>query len=164
MDRLYAPWRSKYIMSPEGDSGCIFCNALNVQNDRDAYILYRGKHSFVIMNIYPYNNGHLMIVPYMHTGEIEELSKDTYAEMFNLVQISVKVLKKVYNPDGFNMGMNIGRVAGAGIKDHVHMHIVPRWNGDTNFMPVLGETKILSIDMNEVYDKLLPIFKEHVNE
>jgi len=151
-------------MSPEGDSGCIFCNALNVQNDRDAYILYRGKHSFVIMNIYPYNNGHLMIVPYMHTGEIEELSKDTYAEMFNLVQISVKVLKKVYNPDGFNMGMNIGRVVGAGIKDHVHMHIVPRWNGDTNFLPVLGETKILSIDMNEVNDKLLPIFKECVNE
>ncbi len=163
MDRLYAPWRSKYIMAPEGHDGCILCNAYKAENDRKYYILHRGKYAFVIMNIYPYNNGHLMVVPYLHVNKIEDLPEKVSLEIFSLIQKSVIVLKKAYNPDGFNIGMNLGRVAGAGIKDHLHTHIVPRWNGDTNFMPVLGDTKILSIDIDSVYDKLLPLFKENEN-
>ncbi len=160
MDRLWAPWRYKYLLDDEKEEGCIFCNAPK-GDERKKYVLYKGNHSYVIMNIYPYNNGHLMVVPYDHEKDIENLKENTYKEMFELLQLCVKVLKEVYNPEGFNIGMNLGRVAGAGVDNHLHIHIVPRWNGDTNFMPLFGEAKILSIDIDRVYDDLKEVFEKY---
>lgn len=151
MDRIWAPWRSKYILNADQEDGCILCN--RVRNDADSknYILFRGERTFIIMNIFPYNNGHLMVAPYKHTGQLEDLDPEDGKEIIMSVSLGVRALRKAFQPDGFNVGMNIGRVAGAGIEDHVHMHIVPRWNGDTNFMPVLADTKILSVSLDEAY-------------
>ncbi|TES94502.1 MAG: HIT domain-containing protein [Candidatus Cloacimonadota bacterium] len=154
MDKIWAPWRSKYILNKDKEEGCILCNRLKKQKDEENYILYRGKRTFIIMNIFPYNNGHLMVAPYRHTGFIEVLDSGVGKELFDSLTLGVKILKASLEPDGFNLGMNLGRVAGAGIEDHLHIHIVPRWNGDTNFMPVLTDTKILSFSLDEVY-KLL---------
>jgi len=150
MDKLWAPWRSKYIFSPEEEE-CIFCKKPQEDRDEENYILKRGNLSFVIMNIYPYNNGHLMVAPYRHTGNIEELNEKEILGMGILVQKSIDALTQAMHPDGFNIGMNIGRVAGAGIESHLHIHIVPRWNGDTNFMPIISDTKVVPISLNEAY-------------
>ncbi|BEP16966.1 HIT domain-containing protein [Pyrofollis japonicus] len=156
---LFAPWRFTYIKSiSEGkEKTCVFCDAPR-KSDEEALILYRGKKSYVIMNLYPYNTGHVMVVPYRHVSSVHELSDDEALEMFKLIKLSIKALKEVLNPHGFNIGINIGRVAGAGIDKHVHIHIVPRWNGDVNFMPVIGGVKVISQDVRETYKMLKPVF------
>jgi ATP adenylyltransferase len=159
--RLWAPWRMSYISGIEKkDEGCIFCSKpkQDVSRDKGNLLLYRGETCFVLMNLYPYNNGHLMIIPYKHTSDILDLDDETYAELWALVCKCKKALSSVMHPEGFNIGMNLGRVAGAGIDQHIHMHIVPRWNGDTNFMPVLGETRVISQALGDAYDALSPHF------
>lgn len=142
-----------FIMSKKGD-GCIFCTKPREQNDRENYILARGTHCFVILNAYPYNNGHLMVVPYAHVATLEQLDAATCAEMMELTKRCVAVLRRTMTPDGFNIGANIGSAAGAGIADHVHLHVVPRWVGDTNFMPVIGDTRLLPELLRSTYDRL----------
>ena len=137
--------------------GCLFCQKLK-QEDEEAHILYRGDHCFVILNRFPYNNGHLMVVPFDHVGSLEDLDVATQAEMMQVTDLSLRVLRKTYEPDGFNLGMNIGSAAGAGIADHVHLHVVPRWNGDTNYMTVVGHTRTIPEWMEETYDRLRPLF------
>lgn len=150
---LWAPWRMEYILGVK-ESGCIFCTRINQENDRDNLILFRAEKNFVIMNKYPYNNGHLMVVPYRHTSEFDSFSDAEKLEMMNLVSKSMTVLKKTVSPDGFNVGLNIGKIAGAGIDDHLHFHIVPRWVADTNFMPVVGQTKVISEGLGETWERL----------
>ena len=158
MERLFSPWRSKYIETfsqPEDTkNGCVLCKAYQDHNDDQHFIVTRGKLCFVIMNLYPYNSGHVMIVPYRHTPSLIDLSEDESLEVMLLLKKMMKALQVVSRPDGFNIGSNVGRTAGAGIDQHVHFHIVPRWNGDTNFMPVLADTKMISEDMKETLHKL----------
>lgn len=139
-----------------GSTGCVFCDALQspASRDRKNLVLLRGTHNFVILNLYPYNSAHLMVVPNRHTADFPSLDAATLAEMMALIQRMVLAIKAEYNPEGFNMGMNMGRVAGAGVADHVHMHLVPRWAGDTNFMPVVGATKVLPELLETTYDRL----------
>lgn len=157
MQKLWAPWRLEYIVGEKID-GCIFCVFPQEDDDRKNRILARGNHAFVIMNTFPYSNGHLLIVPYRHTGDLSDLTSDESLEMMQLVQKSLLVLKQAFNPDGFNVGVNQGTAAGAGIADHIHMHIVPRWNGDTNFMPVFADIKVIPEALETSYDKLKTIF------
>lgn len=159
MKRLWAPWRMTYIKNVKREEeGCVFCIKPAQTDDKENLLLFRGKKCFVLMNLFPYNNGHLMIIPYQHTSDILDIDKETSGEMWKLLCLSKKALTTVMNPDGFNTGMNIGRGAGAGIDQHIHMHIVPRWNGDTNFMPVIGDTKVISQALSETYDALKPYF------
>lgn len=159
MKHLWAPWRMEYIKAvDEKVEGCIFCNKPSEDDDRNNLILYRGKFNFIILNKFPYNNGHIMVVPYNHVADPEDLSNETIMELWKLINKSKSILRKAFNPDGFNIGMNLGRTAGAGIDEHVHMHLVPRWNGDNNFMPVLGETKVISQGLTEAWDELSPYF------
>jgi len=153
MKRIWAPWRIQYIRAPE-QKGCIFCDKPGEDKDADNLILYRGKSNFVIMNIYPYNPGHLMVVPYRHLGKLEEMTSEERHEHYDLVSRAVGILRASTGTDNFNLGMNLGRVAGAGIADHIHTHIVPRWNGDNNFMPVIGETRVMSESMADIYHRL----------
>ena len=160
MDQLWAPWRMKYVQNVDNkDDGCIFCTKPSEAEDRGNLILHRGGSVFVLMNLFPYNNGHLMVIPYQHTADILALPPDTAAELWSGVCLCKEALSAAFHPDAFNIGMNIGRCAGAGIDRHVHMHIVPRWNGDTNFMPVVGQTKVISQGIEDTYDQLLPYFK-----
>jgi ATP adenylyltransferase len=140
--RLWAPWRLEYIRGPKDDE-CIFCRAVESGDDEQNYVVLRGERCFVMLNAYPYNSGHVMVAPYVHEATIEPLDTDTTAEMMDLAKRSARALRDVYRPEGFNYGINQGNVAGAGIEDHVHMHVVPRWGGDTNFMPVIGDTRVL---------------------
>jgi ATP adenylyltransferase len=161
MKKLWAPWRMKYIKGiDKKDEGCIFCTKPAQAEDKSNLILLRGIHGFVIMNAFPYSNGHLLIVPRLHTAEIDMLDEAVSAELWKLVVLCKNVLKQAYHPDGFNIGMNLGRPAGAGIDQHLHIHIVPRWNGDTNFLPVLDDTRVISEGLGDTYDSLLPLFKE----
>ena len=157
MEKLWAPWRMSYIKS-ERDKGCVFCDKIKSNNDRDSLILYRGSFNFVIMNLFPYNNGHIMIIPYLHTAKPQDLNEETKLEVLNLSDASMDIIKSKMNPDGFNFGANFGRSAGAGIAQHLHYHIVPRWDGDTNFMPVLNETKTIIEYLKETYDSLINEF------
>jgi len=154
MERLWAPWRIGYILSDKKEEGCIFCNALRAKNDEEKLILYRSEHSFIIMNLYPYNAGHIMVVPNRHLNTPLELTEKEQLDLFKLVNMGVKAIQKVMKPDGFNLGMNLGKTAGAGIDDHIHIHIVPRWNGDTNFMSTVSDTKVISEALKETYKKL----------
>jgi len=155
-EKLWAPWRMQYIegVDTENEGGCIFCSKPQADNDRENYILHRAKNCYIIMNIYPYSNGHLMVVPYNHTTNLGELASETRLEIMDMIDIVVEAMKNSMRPDGFNIGMNLGRSAGAGIEDHLHMHIVPRWNGDTNFMPVIGCTKVICESLEDTYAKL----------
>jgi ATP adenylyltransferase len=155
-ETLWAPWRMEYILSfKDGKKQqCIFCERLKKKNDRKNLILHRGTHSFVIMNRFPYNSGHLMIVPYKHSGDFQDFTNEENLELMHVLQKSQKILTRVMKPQGFNIGMNLGRVGGAGVDDHLHWHIVPRWNGDTNYMPVIGGTKVISEALDKTYDKL----------
>ena len=150
MEKLWSPWRSKYIetFKHPKDGKCIFCDAVeqNIDDD-DCLVVYKAEFCYVILNLYPYNNGHLMIVPYRHVSEFTLLSQEEKIEMMDLVDFCMKAMEDKMCAQGFNMGANIGRAAGAGIDDHLHIHIVPRWNGDTNFMPALGEVKVISQDL-----------------
>jgi ATP adenylyltransferase len=152
MDYLFTPWRMAYIRSVKKD-GCIFCEMLE-QDDREGLILHRGHHAFLVLNRYPYNNGHFMSVPYRHVDTLELLSAQEMAEMMVLVMRGLAALRQAWNPEGFNIGANIGKVAGAGVKDHVHMHAVPRWAGDTNFMSLFAETRVIPQTLEETYDEL----------
>ncbi|MGD0338124.1 MAG: HIT domain-containing protein [Bacteroidota bacterium] len=162
MDRLWSPWRSKYIESFANETKasrdadkCLFCRILSAPHkDEENLVLYRGSSCFVVLNLFPYNSGHLMIVPHTHTGELSGLSENESAEIMSCSQQCVKALTEALHPQGFNIGMNIGRVSGAGIDGHIHMHIVPRWNGDTNFMPVLGDTRVISEALEDTYRKI----------
>ncbi|MBC7189496.1 HIT domain-containing protein [Candidatus Aerophobetes bacterium] len=154
MQILWAPWRLKYILKSGKEKGCIFCQKPRENKDRDNYILLRGENCFVILNAFPYNNGHLLIVPYRHISSVEELNPEESKELMELTGKMVAVLRKVMRPDGFNIGINLGRAAGAGIEDHLHIHIVPRWVGDCNFMPVLSETKVIPEALDKTYEKL----------
>ncbi|MBL0060194.1 MAG: HIT domain-containing protein [bacterium] len=157
MDRLWAPWRMSYILDTvkqEQPEGCVFCRMVEESVDAKNLILIRGKHSFVVMNLFPYNSGHLMVIPKRHTGDFGSLSPAEHVEMAELVEISRKALAECFTPHGYNIGMNIGRAAGAGILDHLHYHVVPRWNGDSNFMSAVGETKVLSESLPESYARL----------
>jgi len=153
MERIWAPWRIQYIQM-EKPEGCILCEAPGQDNDALNYILYRGNKNFIILNSYPYNPGHLMVTPYRHVANLEELTEEERHEHFEIVSRSIKVLRQVFSPGGFNIGINVGRVAGAGIVDHFHTHIVPRWQGDTNFMPVLADVRVLPEALAETYQKL----------
>jgi ATP adenylyltransferase len=151
--KMWAPWRSKYITNPDGE-GCIFCIKSESKEDEKNFVIYRGEKSFALLNIYPYNNGHTMVAPYMHTGDISELPSEDMYEMQDLVKMVIEKMKKTMKPHGFNVGMNMGRAAGAGFEDHLHIHIVPRWHGDTNFMPVLCNEDVISESLISVYKKL----------
>lgn len=159
MKVLWAPWRIEYIRSPKHD-GCIFCDFPKENRDKERLILYRGEKAFVIMNNYPYNPGHVMVAPYRHVANWEELTDEELLEIMKLTQLMIRAIKKAMNPDGFNLGVNLGRVAGAGIDSHVHLHIVPRWNGDTNFMPVIADTKVIPESLEEAYDELKRAIEE----
>lgn len=154
MNILWTPWRMKFILGPKLE-GCLFCDKIKTTNDREDLILYRGSTCFIILNAYPYNNGHLMVVPYDHKGNLDQLETPVLTELMLLTKRSIVALQHAMRPDGFNMGINIGKVAGAGVEGHVHFHVVPRWLGDTNFMPALGETRLIPEPLDQTYDKLI---------
>jgi ATP adenylyltransferase len=156
MNILWAPWRSNYVENVDNIEGCFLCHAISQPPERwrEFLVLYKGSESFIILNKYPYNSGHLMIVPIKHTADYESLEESTVLDMDRLLKLSLKILKRVFKPHGFNIGYNIGRPAGAGLETHIHMHVVPRWNGDTNFMPVIANTKVISQDLYTTYDRL----------
>ena len=160
MKTIFAPWRMEYIRG-EKPEGCIFCqDSLRT----DELILFEGQTSFVMMNLYPYTSGHLLIIPFRHISQVEELLPVEKEEMFNLVDISVRVLKEALKPDGFNIGINLGTVAGAGVDDHLHIHVVPRWCGDSNFMSVLGEVRVIPEDVSRTWEIIMPYFKKYQRE
>lgn len=160
MKRLWAPWRMQYIKNAK-EGGCIFCDKPKEDEDKKNYILYRSTHSFVMLNAYPYNNGHLMVSPYAHADSLDKLSDDVLLDLFKVTKFSSSRLKEAFSPDGFNIGMNLGKTAGAGIDDHLHIHIVPRWNGDTSYMSVISETRVLPEHLMDTYEKLLPYFRKY---
>ena len=153
MDKIWAPWRSKYIYLRK-KTRCIFCGAKKVRDSKKRYIVERTKHSFSMLNLFPYNNGHVMVSPYRHVKSMEDLSRAELTDLFELVNATTARLAKEFKPHGFNIGINIGRVAGAGFDGHVHVHIVPRWSGDSNFMPVVANTKVVSDSLDSVYNRL----------
>ena len=153
MEHMWAPWRIEYILS-EKDAKCIFCEKPNQDRDRENLILYRGNKNVVMLNRYPYNPGHLMVAPYKHVSELDILDDEELLEHIRLVSKCVVMLRKEVSPEGFNVGINLGRVGGAGIEDHIHTHIVPRWNGDTNFMPVISDTRSVPEALDATYAKL----------
>jgi ATP adenylyltransferase len=159
MKVVWAPWRMEYVGSDQENEGCIFCPGNDRTQDEKKLILYRSDWSIVLMNRFPYSNGHLLIAPLRHTSSFDSLSPDEKLDLLNMVERSASVLKDVMDPAGFNIGMNLGKVAGAGVEDHMHFHIVPRWSGDTNYMTVLGEVRIIPEHIQATYEKLLPFFK-----
>ena len=164
MKNLWSPWRSKYIESfkdEQSDGECIFCQAVEKEiSDFNNLVVHKAKNIFVMLNLYPYNNGHMMIVPKRHISKLQDLASEESKELMEQIILAENVLNEVYKPQGFNVGANLGRAGGAGIKDHIHFHIVPRWNGDTNFMPVIGEVKVISQDLAESKRKLIDAYKK----
>ena len=163
MDYLWTPWRYSFIKSAgkEGKGkvpGCVLCRALEAGDDAGTFILHRGDHNFVILNRDPYTNGHLMIAPLAHGGDLGKVPAATLGEMMMLCQKAQQAMKEIYQPDGFNIGMNLGRMAGAGVADHVHLHVLPRWGGDTAFVTTTAETRLLPEDLAQTYEKLKPFF------
>jgi len=154
MNHLWSPWRMEYIENNNQADGCVFCLAQEKEDGAENLIAYRGERAYVILNRYPYTSGHLMVVPYDHKPNLEELDSETRAEMMELTAQCMTVLRKVYHPQAFNIGANIGEAAGAGVKEHVHIHIVPRWAGDTNFMSTLGETRVLPEALEDTYQRI----------
>jgi len=159
MKTMWAPWRMEYIQS-ENQENCIFCEALSTTDD---LTLYKGSITMVMMNKYPYINGHLLAAPVRHISMPDELNKDEMGELMATVEKSVGILKSVMNPDGFNIGLNLGKVAGAGVEEHLHFHIVPRWHGDTNFMPVISDLRVIPEAIKETYGYLKPLFENYRN-
>jgi ATP adenylyltransferase len=164
VDRLYTPWRYDYIKGTSGEKtghgqGCVFCS-LRDRSDEDeqTFILQRALHNFVVLNIYPYTSGHLMIVPYEHAAELSVLPKETSDELMDLAKRAQAILRDVYLPHGFNLGINLGQAAGAGVADHLHLHVLPRWSGDSNFMTTVAETRVLPEDLKTTYSKLKSLF------
>ena len=159
MDNLWAPWRMQYVRAPKKNTEETFLKKLEDGNDEENLVLFRGEHSFVCMNLYPYNNGHIMILPNNIVQKPEELDDVTQFEIMKIASLSMKIIREKMNAEGFNFGANIGTSAGAGIAEHLHYHIVPRWKGDTNFMPVIGNTKVHVQGLNDTYVMLRPLFK-----
>ncbi len=165
MKRLWAPWRMEYILDENKHDSCLFCEVSKKAGerttrtrDRKNFILHRGEQCFVILNRYPYSSGHLMVVPYFHTPTFDGLSDNVLFDLIKTVDTSVKVLREVLRPDGFNMGLNFGKVAGAGMESHMHMHVVPRWTGDTDSMPIIAETRVMPEHLKTTYNKILKAF------
>lgn len=156
---IWAPWRAAFILS-EKEKGCILCNRFKMKDTVENLIVHRGESSFVILNKFPYNSGHTMVVPNRHIGQIEKLRTEEAAEFFELTRLTVAIMKRCFKPHAFNIGMNLGRLSGAGIPAHLHMHIVPRWTGDSNFMPVLGKTKVVSFPLEPFYEALRKEFQK----
>ena len=164
MDRLWTPWRYQYITGESGEksgddltsASCIFCTLPRQEpaQDERSYIIHRARHNFIVLNLYPYTSGHLLIIPYEHTSELDSVSKAATDELMDLAKRAQTVLRQAYRPDGFNLGMNLGRAAGAGVAAHVHLHLMPRWAGDANFMSTVGETRVLPEDLPTTYKKL----------
>ena len=159
MDRIWSPWRHSYVTRSEEANDCVFCVARSTDDGRQL-IVHEGTLAFVILNKFPYNAGHLMVVPQRHAATLALLTRDELTEMALLTQLSERALTEVFNPQGINVGMNLGRPAGAGIVDHLHIHLVPRWNGDTNFMTVVGEVRVLPEELPRTADRLRPVFKK----
>jgi ATP adenylyltransferase len=159
LNHLWSPWRMEYILS-EKKNGCVFCEELDRPDGFENLIIHRAQFSFVILNRYPYTSGHLMIVPYLHKALLEDLSPEIRAEMMELSAQAIRVLRDEYQPQGFNLGVNIGEVAGAGILDHIHLHVVPRWGGDTNFMSSVAEARVLPESLEETYGRVLEAWKK----
>jgi ATP adenylyltransferase len=165
MERLWAPWRLQYVTQEKVEGGCIFCDKPKLGDDRAAHIVRRGKAAYIMLNTFPYNNGHLMIVPFVHTSAFEDLSSDTINEMMALAQDCTRILKAEFNAEGLNLGFNLGACAGAGIKDHLHLHLVPRWAGDTNFMPVIADVRVIPQSLDQSYEIMSGAFaKEREHE
>lgn len=154
MDFLWTPWRYRYVASAAKDDGCVFCDAVTTKDDAGLLVVWRGKKNFIILNRYPYTSGHVMVVPYAHQAELKALDSETLSEMMALAQRVQGALESLYHPDGYNLGMNLGKAAGAGIAGHMHMHVLPRWMGDTNFMTTVGETRLQPEDLATTYERL----------
>lgn len=154
MDYLWTPWRYQYVTEAVLPPGCVFCTAAASSNDRENLIVHRAAHNFIILNRFPYTNGHVMVVPFQHASTLQSLAEEALLEMMRLARECEKHLRTTYRPDGLNIGLNLGRSAGAGIADHLHMHVLPRWAGDTNFMTVTGETRVLPEDLPATWEKL----------
>jgi len=148
---IWTPWRYEYVNSVDDREGCIFCDKSKAENDRENLVVFRGERCFAILNLFPYTTGHIMIAPYEHTDTIEELDPEALTETMVVAQRSMSAIRDAFGPEGFNLGINISRVAGAGIKDHVHLHLVPRWAGDNNFMAVIAETRVLPRTLDDVW-------------
>ncbi len=157
---VYAPWREEYLLGTKNkeDEGCLFCRVAAENRDTYNLVLHRGERTFILMNRYPYTSGHIMVVPIKHVSTPEKLDEETFCEMMLEMRRAVGLLKKAFKPDGMNVGMNLGRCAGAGVPGHMHVHIVPRWSGDTSFMPVVGGTRVVSISLKTTYRILRPMF------
>ncbi len=158
MERLWAPWRIEYILADKPE-GCIFCVGDNPEIDRERLILHRGVASLVMLNRYPYTNGHLMVAPYRHTSDLDQLSDAEMLDLFKTVRLCRTILLQTATPQGFNIGINLGKAAGAGVDEHIHIHIVPRWNGDTNYLSVIADVRVMPENLLTTYDRLLPAFK-----
>ncbi|MBI4926881.1 MAG: HIT domain-containing protein [Anaerolineae bacterium] len=154
METLWSPWRMRYMMNSNKPSECIFCKAVQDEDDLESLVVLRRKNAFVILNRFPYTTGHIMIVPYAHVDSIEALDSETRAELMDLMAEMMILLRELYNPQAFNIGANIGTAAGAGIASHVHLHVVPRWNGDTNFMSTIGETRVLPEELPVTFERI----------
>jgi ATP adenylyltransferase len=160
LDRIWAPWRLEYIKSTqEPDTGCFLCEAAGIGVDRERLVVYYSDRVISVLNLYPYNNGHLLVAPTRHIGELKDLSRDESVELFETLRRATTWLEEAYQPHGFNVGMNLGRVAGAGLPGHLHIHIVPRWNGDMNFMPIVGETKVMSESLEAGWERLREVIE-----
>jgi ATP adenylyltransferase len=161
MRRIWAPWRIEYV-DQAPSSGCFLCEKSKQDNDEDNLILLRGRHNFIILNSFPYNAGHLMVAPYEHIGRLDQLAHEAAKEHLDLIKRGLGLLTQAMRPAGFNIGMNLGRVAGAGLSDHIHTHIVPRWQGDTNFMPVISDAKVLPQALTATYKRLKDVLSGDV--
>jgi ATP adenylyltransferase len=153
MEHIWSPWRYRYIASAGKGEGCVFCRAQET-DDRESLIVFRGRLNFIILNLFPYTSGHLMVVPYEHRADLAETAEATTTEMVELAKRAETALEAEYHPDGFNIGMNLGSAAGAGVAGHLHLHVVPRWSGDANFVSIVGETRVLPEDLQTTYDRL----------
>lgn len=162
LERFWTPWRMPYILSDKQNKDCVFCQKLSQgpEHDQENYVLLRGPHTFAILNLYPYNNGHLLVLPYQHVSSPEELPPEVQAELTHMVSHFIKLMRQAMNPGGFNVGINIGKAAGAGIDDHVHIHVVPRWQGDTNFMPLIAHMRVIPEWLDDTYAKLRALIQE----
>jgi ATP adenylyltransferase len=156
LKHIWTPWRMPYVVGQSKREGCVFCHIVAQAEEHDArnYLLYRGRRVFALLNLYPYNNGHLMVLPYDHLASLEELPPETQADMMHLVCYMIGAMRSEMSPAGFNVGVNLGKAAGAGIADHVHIHVVPRWFGDTNFMPVVAEMRVIPELLDDTYRNL----------
>jgi ATP adenylyltransferase len=157
LKHIWSPWRMNYIKDPHKDDACVFCQVLEEPDSPQTLVVWRGKRAFLILNRFPYTSGHLMVVPYQHRPYLEDLDQETRSELMEMAAQATQALKEIYHPEGFNVGMNIGEAAGAGITKHIHLHIVPRWHGDTNFMSTLGQTRVLPETLEDTYQRVKDI-------